>query len=118
MKEPDEHLTPPDRVQAYAAPEIFSPGDLDRQPRAKSQPSPMYPLLAKRANREGDVRLRLLVAKDGRVTEVQVLSGPDTLGFREAAVAAARKWVFETPMVKGRPAAVWLVVPVRFQLND
>jgi periplasmic protein TonB len=117
MKEPDERLAPPSQVHAYAAPEIFSPGDLDHPPRAKSQIKPEYPLLAKRANREAEVRLRVLVGQDGRVTEVEVLSGPESMGFREAAVAAARQWVFEIPRVKGRPAAVRVVVPICFRLD-
>jgi protein TonB len=117
MKEPDQELTPPDQVHAYAAPEIFSQGDLDAAPKAKNVVMPEYPLLAKRANREGVVKLRLLVGRDGRVNEVEVLSAPDSLGFKEAAVAAVRKWVFEPPRVKGRPASVWIVQPIRFRLD-
>lgn len=51
-----------------------------------------YPALAKSARIEGDVQLRLAVNVDGRVGDVEVVSGHPLL--RQAAVAAVKQWRF------------------------
>jgi protein TonB len=117
MKEPEKELTDPNAVKPYAAPEVYSQGELDRAPKVLKMVKPEYPLLAKRAGREGVVKLRFLVTKDGQVTSIKVLSAPAGLGFEEAAVAAVKQWRFEQPTVKGRAVAAWIVQSIRFQLE-
>jgi protein TonB len=117
MKEQEKEFTDPNKVKPYAAPEVYSQSELDHPPKIKTMVKPDYPMLAKRANREGVVRVRFLVGKDGRVSNAKVLSAPVGLGFEEAAMSAVKSWVFETPTVKGQPVSAWIVQSIRFQLE-
>lgn len=59
------------------------------------QPSPVYPPAAIRLRQEGAVTLRLTVARDGRVTDVEIASPSPWPLLNAAAVAAVReRWHF------------------------
>lgn len=76
---------------------------------------PKYPEIAREAGSEGDVLLRVLVGKDGRVADVHVdQSNPM---FDQSATDAARKWVFKPALSNNRPVAVWITRRVRFSLT-
>jgi periplasmic protein TonB len=98
-------------------PTVVNATDLDKPPKVLKLVRPTYPLLAKRANRQGVVRLRFLVTKAGTVKNVKVLSAPKGLGFEDAAVAAVLKWKFATPRYKGHAVSAWVVQSIRFQLD-
>lgn len=117
MKEPEKNLTDPSQVKPYSGGDVFSQSELDKPPRVLKMIKPEYPLLAKRANRQGVVRVRFLVSKNGAVSNVKVLSAPVGLGFAEAAVAAVQQWKYETPTVKGRAVSAWIVQSIRFELE-
>ncbi len=68
-------------------------------PKLKSHVEAVYPEEALRERREGTVGLELTVDALGRVTEVSVTSKAGS-GFDEAALVAARKFVFE-PALQG-----------------
>lgn len=104
-------------IQDTPVPQVVNASQLDRKPKVIKFVKPDYPLLAKRAGRQGVVRLRFLVTKNGNVTSVKVLSAPQGLGFAEAAVAAVKQWKFETPTVGGRAVSAWIVQAIRFQLE-
>lgn len=77
--------------------------------------APEYPEIARQAETEGDVLLRVLVGKDGRIADVHVdQSNPM---FDQAAIDAARKWVFKPAISNNRPVAVWIARRVRFSLT-
>lgn len=61
-----------------------------------------YPPDAKRERREGSVELELLVGEDGKVIEAKVTT-PAGHGFDEAALAAARSFVFTPATQGGKP---------------
>lgn len=77
---------------------------------------PEYPELAREAGVSGDVLVRVLVGADGRVMQAFVLVSVPMLD--EAALAAARTAVFKPALQSGRPVAVWVNVPISFQLHD
>jgi protein TonB len=81
------------------------------------QVKPRYPDAAKRAGAQGVTTLRVHVLENGRVGEVLV---DQSAGFREldlAAVDAVKKWLFE-PARRGKDAvAVWVRLPVKFELR-
>ena len=56
---------------------------------------PQYPLLAASARIQGEVRLRCIIAGDGRVQRVDVLSGHPVLA--KAATENALQWAFAVP---------------------
>jgi TonB family protein len=59
---------------------------------AKKRVPPQYPELAKRMHISGAVKLELNVDPEGQVQDVKVVQGHALL--RDAAVAAAKQWVF------------------------
>lgn len=68
---------------------------------------PVYPAIAVAANVQGDVVLRAVIAEDGTMTSLSVVSGPEML--RYAAEQAARDWKFK-PLLVGQRS-------VRYQVS-
>jgi TonB family protein len=65
--------------------------DVARKALVKTQPS--YPVLARRMNIHGSVKLEAVVAPDGTVKSVAVKGGHPVLA--ESAVMAVQRWKFE-----------------------
>lgn len=76
-----------------------------------------YPAEAKAAGLEGTVVLELLVAADGTTTEVKVVT-PAGHGFDEAAVAAAKRFVWKPGRARGQPVAVRITYEYVFALEE
>jgi TonB family protein len=76
-----------------------------------------YPLEAQASGLTADVLLRLRVEPDGSVSEVDVLQ-PAGHGFDEAAVAAARRFVFSPALVNGKAVAVKIPFKYSFTLSE
>jgi len=65
-------------------------------------------------NVQGDVRLRVRVAEDGTVQDINLVSGPPQLVG--AAIAAVRQWKYQPVISSGHPVAVVTIVTVPFRL--
>lgn len=76
---------------------------------------PVYPDAAKQAGVEGPVRLKVVIAKDGTVQSLRVLSGDAALV--DAAVEAVRQWRYQPTFVDGKPVSVITIVTVDFRLK-
>jgi TonB family protein len=76
-----------------------------------------YPEEALRAKIEGSVGLELVVDETGRVVEARVTSAAGR-GFDEAALAAAKKFVFEPAKDRGRPIASTVQFTYEFHLPE
>jgi periplasmic protein TonB len=79
------------------------------------QVQPVYPSLAKQAGVEGAVVLRALIATDGGVVNVQVLSGHVLL--QESARRAVEQWRYQPYVLNGRAVEVETQITVNFRLN-
>ncbi|MGH7495291.1 MAG: energy transducer TonB [bacterium] len=77
---------------------------------------PVYPELARKAGMQGRVFVKILIDKEGKVKRAVVIQGPEIL--HEAAVSAVVQWVFKPAIQHDRPIAVWMVIPVLFQLRE
>jgi len=81
------------------------------------QVKPRYPESARRAGAQGVTTLRVRVLENGRVSDVIV---EQSAGFRDldlSAMDAVKKWLFE-PARRGKEAvAVWVMLPVKFELH-
>jgi periplasmic protein TonB len=73
---------------------------------------PVYPRLAIAAHISGTVRLMGVVAKDGTVQQIRVVSGPALLV--EAALDAVRQWVYRPTMLNNKPVEVIAPIDVIF----
>lgn len=73
---------------------------------------PIYPPNAKRFSTSGAVEVLVTISETGRVTSAEALSGHPLL--RDAAMDAARKWVFKPTVVNGVPTGTQLVLTFDF----
>ena len=87
-----------------------------KEPRKLKNVAPVYPDVAARAKVEGVVLLEVAIAPTGRVEDVRVLRSIPLLD--EAAVAAARQWLFSPTLLGGVPVHVAMTVSVRFSLTQ
>ncbi len=78
--------------------------------------SPLYPPIAKAARASGKVEVQITVSEQGKVIEATVVSGHPLL--RDAAVAAAKQWVFKPTELSGVPVKVQGVLTFNFTLHD
>jgi len=73
---------------------------------------PVYPELAKQARIQGVVRLSLVIAKDGTVQNMTVLSGHPLLV--KAAMDAVKQWTYQPTIVNSLPVEVSTTAEVNF----
>src|SRR5713226_2363126 len=69
-----------------------------------SQTPPVYPILARQARISGTVRLHAIIAEDGSVDELEVVSGHPLL--LKAALDAASEWKYQPTLLNGEPVKV------------
>lgn len=74
---------------------------------------PVYPPEARKENLQGIIAIDILVSRDGSVTSMKALNGPDVLA--SAAMDALRWWKFEPYRVNGEPAEVETTMAVEFK---
>ena len=79
------------------------------------QQTPLYPPLAVQAHIEGNVVLRAIIDKEGKVSELQVISGPPLLV--KAALDAVRQWRYKPTTLNGYPVEVETTITVTFTLG-
>ena len=79
------------------------------------QMKPAYPTIAAQARIQGTVVLQAMIAKDGTVQDLRVLSGHPLLV--NAAVDAVRQWVYRPTLLNGEPVEVIAPITVTFTLN-
>jgi protein TonB len=86
-------------------------------PLVRQNPSPKYPLRARRMGYEGLVMLKVLVDENGRVDDLEVFksSGYDILD--KAAISSVKKWMFEAGTEDGKKKKMWVKIPIRFELE-
>jgi protein TonB len=77
---------------------------------------PLYPMVARRFNREGKVVLRLTIDAGGSLVSVEVLEDPG-YGFAAAAVEAVKRSRFLPARHEGRPVTAKAILPIRFTLQ-
>jgi protein TonB len=88
---------------------------IERKPEAIIRVPPSYPELAYTVGVDGVVQIKVLVGADGKMKDTRVVKSIQLLD--QAALDAVRQWEFRPGEVAGRPAAMWMTVPVRFTLH-
>lgn len=107
---------------AAVKPEIVKPvekpvvvgGDVQSAKLIK-QVVPAYPQPARQLRISGAVRLLGIIAKDGTIQRLQVLSGHPLL--RQAALDAVSQWVYRPTILNGQPVEVEAPIDVIFTLS-
>jgi protein TonB len=80
------------------------------------QPRPVYPPEAKAAGISGVVKLSAIIAADGTVANLQVISGHPLLV--PAALEAVKQWVYQPTLLNGSPVEVKTEISVNFTLSE
>jgi len=97
----------------------ISPGGVRVSPQAAQNVSlavpPDYPLLARQMKVQGVVSLQALIAKDGTIQELQILSGPEILAA--AAREAVKQWHFKPYLQNGQPVETQARITVNFTIS-
>ena len=76
---------------------------------------PRYPDIAKRTRTQGTVRLLGVIATDGSIQSLQIVSGHPFLAA--AAVEAVRQWRYQPTVLNGQPVEVEAPIEVTFTLQ-
>lgn len=76
---------------------------------------PIYPDIARAERLSGTVRLHAIIAKDGSVRILRVISGRCSLA--RAAVDAVRKWRYKPTLLNAEPVEIDTTIDVIFQMN-
>jgi protein TonB len=86
-------------------------------PKGGYQMKPTYPESARRAGIEGTSLLRFEITEGGMVSRITVEKSAGHEELDRAAIAAVQKWRFEPARRGPQAVAVWVTLPVRFELK-
>ena len=71
----------------------------------------------RKAGAQGTTLLKLRVLENGKVGEVQIERSAGHPDLDNAAVDAVKRWLFEPARMGTTPVAVWVLLPVKFQIQ-
>lgn len=106
----------PDTGSGWNHSEVVDLTKLDRVPRARVQPAPIYPCEPRQQGIESTVVVQFLVDEAGNVYDPIVLSATAP-GFAEAVLRAVARWKFEPGTRNNRRVRFRMSVPVVFHLG-
>ena len=119
--EPRPPVSRPRNLSATPAPPVSSDtvrvGGNIRPPRMAGQVWPVYPPAAASNEVEGIVVVTGVIASDGSMNNVHVLSSPNP-DLSQAAVDAVEQWEFDPALLDGIPVETLIQVTVEFQLSQ
>ena len=95
--------------------ETIQVGGNDQESKLIKRVEPVYPESAINARVQGKIILRIVVDKDGNVTDVRVIAGHPLLD--DAAINAVRQWKYSQTLLNGKPVPVVATVTVYFKLQ-
>lgn len=76
--------------------------------------TPLYPQEAKEARIQGVVKFMATIGKDGRIEQLELLSGHPMLVL--AALDAVKQWVYKPTLLNGNPVSVVTQIDINFTL--
>lgn len=80
-------------------------------------PQPVYPNISRRLGESGTVVLRILIGEKGLPEQVLVQKSSGFSNLDEAGRQAAMRALFKPHLEDGKPVAVYVIVPLNFQLS-
>lgn len=83
-----------------------------------NNPAPRYPKLSRRQGEEGRVLLRVLVSAAGGAVEVDLEKTSGSRRLDRAAIAAVKKWRFIPARRSGQALSAYVLVPIKFSLEN
>jgi protein TonB len=107
---------PPPPEHKPSPPPVVRMGGLVVNARALYQPQPVYPEITKIAHIQGTVALQAVIAVDGTIKDLKVMSGHPLL--IAAALEAVRAWRYQPTKLNGEPVEVLTEIDVNFRLGE
>jgi protein TonB len=107
---------PPKEVPKPVTPQRIRVGGNVQAANIARMVKPAYPPLAKQARIQGTVRFNAIIAKDGSIQNLQVVSGHPLL--IPAATDAVRQWQYKPTLLNGEPVEVQTQIDVNFTLSN
>lgn len=86
--------------------------------RYANQFQPAYPPGQLRLEREAEVSVRVLVGRDGRVKQVELIDSPHEDFWNVTRKQALKNWRFSPATRDGKPFESWMTLKVRFEINS
>ncbi|MGA7794899.1 MAG: TonB family protein [Candidatus Acidiferrales bacterium] len=80
-----------------------------------NQTRPLYPPLARQARIQGNVVLHAIIDKDGKVAQLEVISGHPLLV--QSALDAVKQWRYKPTLLNGDPVEVDTTITVTFTMG-
>ena len=80
-------------------------------------PAPAYPRMSFRLGEEGTTIVRVLIGPDGRAQDAQVAKSSGYARLDQAAEATARSWRYVPGKRGGVPEAMWVNVPIKWEIK-
>jgi protein TonB len=80
-----------------------------------TQTRPVYPALARQARIQGNVVLHAIIDKDGKVAQLEVISGHPLLV--QSALDAVKQWRYKPTLLNGDPVEVDTTITVTFTMG-
>lgn len=80
------------------------------------QVKPIYPSVAREARVQGPVVLKAIIAKDGTIQSLQLISGNPFLA--RAAIEAVKEWRYRPYLLNGQPVEVETNITINFNLGS
>jgi protein TonB len=105
---------PPPPPPAAVVPKVIPVGGDVQLAKRTVVVQPVYPRMAMQMHIQGTVRLHAIISTDGRVTELNFVSGPAQLV--QAAMDAVRQWRFSPTTLNNTPVQVECQFDVKFVL--
>lgn len=107
---------PPVAVPAPPSPPRIVPPSFDAA--YLRNPPPAYPLSSRRRGEQGIVVLRVFVSAAGGAEKVEVRTSSGHERLDQAAHDAVHQWRFVPARQGEQPVAAWVLVPIRFALEN
>ncbi len=106
---------PPPPVKKKATPKRIRVGGNVAKARLIRQVRPQYPQLARQARIQGTVKLSAIIAKDGTIQKLEVMSGHPLLV--PAALSAVKQWRYKPTLLNQEAVEVLTNIDVNFTLS-
>lgn len=83
-----------------------------------NNPAPAYPPMARRLGEQGRVLLNVLVSASGHAEKIQIENGSGYSKLDQAAIEAVKQWTFVPAKRSHQAISAYVLVPIKFSLNN
>ena len=89
-----------------------------KAPKIVNKVEPEYPASARDAKIEGNVAVKTVIDKQGRVLNPTVAESSGNADLDRSAVDTVRQWTFQPATLEGKPVEVYFTITIRFKLDN